>query len=167
MIALRKILVATDFNEPSVAALNYGRELAHNFGAQLVVLHVIDDTLVGAVAPNGFVFPDPSLQNTMEAAARERLEELVSVADLKLLHATSVVVTATSPAAAIVEYAKESDIDLIVIGTHGRGAIAHLVLGSVAERIVRVAPCPVLTVRHPEREFVLPDEPVAVTHAAP
>lgn len=166
MIALKKILVATDFNEPSVAALNYGRELARAFGAQLVVLHVVDDTLVGAVAPNGFVFPDATLQKTMEAEAQRRMEDLVSVADRTLLRPLSVVViTANSPAMAIVDYAKDSDVNLIVIGTHGRGAIAHLLMGSVAEHIVRIAPCPVLTVRHPEREFVLPDVPVAVMHA--
>ena len=73
--------------------------------------------------------------------------------------------TSNAPALAIVEYAKGSDINLIVIGTHGRGGMAHLLLGSVAERVVRSAPCPVLTVRHPEREFVLPDALVAVTKA--
>jgi nucleotide-binding universal stress UspA family protein len=68
-----------------------------------------------------------------------------------------VVLTASSPAQAIVEYAKDHEIDMIVIGTHGRGALAHLVMGNVAERVVRLAPCPVLTVRHPERDFVRPD----------
>ena len=66
---------------------------------------------------------------------------------------------------AIVEYARVEDIDLIVIGTHGRGALAHLVMGSVAERVVRFAPCPVLTVRHPEREFARPDTLAAVAGA--
>ena len=67
-------------------------------------------------------------------------------------------------AATIVAYAREKDIDLIVVGTHGRGLAAHLLMGSVAERVVRTAPCPVLTVRHPQREFVTPDALVAVTH---
>ena len=70
-------------------------------------------------------------------------------------------VTAISPAAAIVDYARREQIDLIVMGTHGRGGVAHLLMGSVAERVVRTAPCPVLTVRHPEHEFVLPDALVA------
>jgi len=56
-------------------------------------------------------------------------------------------------------------IDVIVMGTHGRGALTHLMLGSVAERVVRLAPCPVLTVRHPEREFIRPDTPATVVHA--
>ena len=69
------------------------------------------------------------------------------------------------PAHAITEYAKEAAVDLIVLGTHGRGAVAHLLMGSVAERVVRTAPCPVLTVRHPEHEFVLPDALVAFAGA--
>jgi nucleotide-binding universal stress UspA family protein len=68
-----------------------------------------------------------------------------------------IIVTSSAPAFAIVEFAKGSNVNLIVIGTHGRGGMAHLLLGSVAERVVRLPPCPVLTVRHPEREFVLPD----------
>ena len=70
MIALKKVLVATDFSEPSDAALAYGRELARSFAAQLVVLHVVENTLTSAVAANGFVFTDPDLQTTVEAAGQ-------------------------------------------------------------------------------------------------
>jgi nucleotide-binding universal stress UspA family protein len=65
--------------------------------------------------------------------------------------------TSDSPAEEIVKYAKAHTIDLIVMGTHGRGAVAHLLMGSVAEKVVRTAPCAVLTVRHPQHEFVVPD----------
>jgi nucleotide-binding universal stress UspA family protein len=75
------------------------------------------------------------------------------------------VITATSPALTIVEYAQNHEIDLIVMGTHGRGALAHLFMGSVAERVVRLARCPVLTVRHPEHEFIRPDALVTVEAA--
>ena len=74
-------------------------------------------------------------------------------------------ITSNSPALAIVDYARQERINLIVTGTHGRGAVAHLLMGSVAERVVRTAPCPVLTVRHPEQEFVVPDALVAVVKA--
>jgi nucleotide-binding universal stress UspA family protein len=70
-----------------------------------------------------------------------------------------------TPALAIVTYAKDANLDLIVMGTHGRGGMAHVLMGSVAEKVVRTAPCPVLTVRHPEHEFVLPDALQVVTHA--
>ena len=68
-------------------------------------------------------------------------------------------------AAAIVQYARDLDIDLIVVGTHGRGAMAHLLMGSVAERVVRSASCPVLTVRHPEHDFVMPDALATIAQA--
>jgi nucleotide-binding universal stress UspA family protein len=68
-----------------------------------------------------------------------------------------VVIVSNGPAVSIVNYAQETRADLIVMGTHGRGAMAHLLMGSVAERVVRLAPCPVLVVRHPEHEFVVPD----------
>jgi nucleotide-binding universal stress UspA family protein len=73
--------------------------------------------------------------------------------------------TSAAPALAIVEYASANGIDLIVVGTHGRRAVAHLLMGSVAERVVRTAPCPVLTVRHPEHEFIRPDTLVAAAGA--
>jgi nucleotide-binding universal stress UspA family protein len=165
MIALETILVATDFSEPSDAALAYGRELARSFGAQLVVLNVVDDIFTRSVGADGFVFTDPGLQASVEAAARKRLDELISDEDRTLLRAQGLVVTSNTPALAIVEHAKSSGVNLIVMGTHGRGAMAHLLMGSVAERVVRLAPCPVLTVRHPEREFVLPDALVAVAQA--
>jgi nucleotide-binding universal stress UspA family protein len=83
------------------------------------------------------------------------LEEVLSEADRQRFHA-QLEIEQGSPFVQIVTYAKRFDIDLIVLGTHGRGPIAHMLMGSVAERVVRKAPCPVLTVRHPEHEFVLP-----------
>jgi nucleotide-binding universal stress UspA family protein len=68
-------------------------------------------------------------------------------------------------ARAILEYARDAHVDAIVVGTHGRGKLAQLFMGSVAEKVVRYAPCPVLTVRHPEHEFVLPDALQTVAHA--
>jgi nucleotide-binding universal stress UspA family protein len=65
--------------------------------------------------------------------------------------------TSNTPAAEIVSYAKDADVDLVVVGTHGRGALAHMLLGSVAEKVARTAACPVLTVRSPEEELVEPD----------
>ena len=163
MITLEKILVATDFSEPSDAAYAYGRELALHFGAQLTVLNIVENlTQVGG--PDGFVYTNPELQQSLEAAGRAHLEAVVNIEDRGRLRVKPAVITSNSPAHAIVEYAHRKSIDLIVMGTHGR-AVAHLLMGSVAERVVRTAPCPVLTVRHPEHEFVLPDALVAVAKA--
>jgi nucleotide-binding universal stress UspA family protein len=166
MIALKNILVATDFSEPSEAALAYGRELARNFGAALTVVHVVENVLTRSYGVDGGVMMiDPELQHEIEAAAREQVERNIFEEDRRLLKAAAVVLVSNAPAGAIVDYARQSHVDLIVIGTRGRGGVAHLVMGSVAERVVRTAPCPVLTVRHPEHEFVLPDALVAVAKA--
>ena len=165
MILLENILVATDFSEPSDAALAYGRQLARAFGARLTVFHVAQNLAARGYGSEGFVFIEPDSQSQLEAAARERARSLLSDEDCRELKAAAVVVTAISPAAAITEYARREQSDLIIVGTHGRSGVAHLAMGSVAERVVRTAPCPVLTVRHPEHEFVLPDALVALTEA--
>lgn len=167
MIALKKVLVATDFSEPSEAALAYGRELARTFGATLTVLHVVDNILTRAYGSEGFVLAEPNLQAELEASARAQVDALLSAEDRDVLRATGIVITSNAPALTIVTYARNAGTDLLVMGTHGRGAMAHLLMGNVAERVVRTAPCPVLTVRHPEHEFVRPDAlvPVAVARA--
>jgi nucleotide-binding universal stress UspA family protein len=154
MIVLQKILVATDFSEPSQAALAHGREFARLFGAQLTLVHVVQDTLTRAVGGDGFVFNTPDRQACVDAAGKMRVDALLNDEDRTLLRAQGLTLTSNAPAAAIVAYATRSSADLIVVGTHGRGGLAHALLGSVAERVVRLAPCPVLTVR--SREIVQP-----------
>jgi nucleotide-binding universal stress UspA family protein len=156
MIKLENILVATDFGEASDSALSYGRQLARKFGARLHLIHVVD-RMVTWTGIDGIATDFAALQVEIEDAAREKLRLSLSEEDRRELKATSVVHVAASPAFAIVAYAKESNADLLIVGTHGRGAMAHLLMGSVAEKVVRIAPCPVLTVRSPEHEFVLPD----------
>ena len=160
MIALKKILVATDFSEAADAALAYGRALARTFGATLHVLHVADDMYM-RLGGDAYAAVLPDLQQDVERQAKDRLVQLLVDDDSMPLPTESVVITSGATAPAIVNYAANADIDLIVVGTHGRSAVAHLLMGSVAERVVRTARCPVLTVRHPERDFVLPDLPVA------
>lgn len=166
MISLHKILVPTDFDEAADAALTYGRTLARAFGATLHVLHVADDAalrIVGGEGSIGGLYSD--VQRDIDEAARTRLNQLIIDNDPTPVPARPVLLKSTTAALAIVQYAKEQDVDLIVMGTHGRGGLAHLFMGSVAERVVRIAPCPVLTVRHPEHEFVLPDALTVVTRA--
>jgi nucleotide-binding universal stress UspA family protein len=165
MIALKNILVATDFGEASDAALSYGRALAGAFGATLHVLHVTENIYFTAFGAESYTALAPELQHDLEEAARRALHEQLRDTDRSGPPTVSALITSNSPALTIVEYAKDKKIDLIVMGTHGRGALAHMVMGSVAERVVRLAPCPVLTVRHPEHEFVMPDTLTAVSHA--
>ena len=149
MIVLRDILVATDFGPAADAALTYGRALARSFGARLHLFHAMENSFLRASSG------DP---HAHKAALLRRLHEQVTADDRTALEPDVVLETSDQPADAITEYAKSAHIDLIVIGTHGRSAMAQLLVGSVAERVVRTAGCPVLTVKHPEHEFVVPDE---------
>jgi nucleotide-binding universal stress UspA family protein len=162
MIALKNVLVATDFGPASESALRYGRALARGFGADLHVFHVVENIFGRAIDGYGYVAIPPQVQEDLERAGRKQTNALLDDEDRRELHATATTVTSNSAADAIVDYARQHRIDLIVMGTHGRSAIAHMFMGNVAERVVRMAPCPVLTVRHPEHEFVLPDALVAV-----
>ena len=156
MIALKSILVATDFGEASDLALAYGREMARAFGATLHVLHVADDVYV-RLGGDAYVTVLPELQKELEQDALKKLDDLLIDNDPNPVAVKKVVMTSSATAACIVEYANDQHIGLVIAGTHGRGAVAHLFVGSVAERVVRTATCPVLTVRAHERDFVVPD----------
>jgi nucleotide-binding universal stress UspA family protein len=165
MITIKNILVATDFSEVSDVALEYGRTLARTFGATLHVLHVTENVYARAFGAEAYVPMAPDLQAQVDQAARKQLDELTIDSDQSGPPTKKALLTSNSPALAIARYAKGEQINLIVIGTHGRGAVGHLFMGSVAERVVRTASCPVLTVHHPEREFVFPDTLVSVARA--
>jgi len=141
------ILVPTDFSAPSEAALDYARILATKFGSALELLHVIDDpTSDSQFVPDGFAASTVDIRTELAEHARKRLETLVTFVDRARYHAHAEAVFG-SPARTIVDYATASASALIVMGTHGRTGLAHLLMGSVAEQVVRSAPCPVLTVR--------------------
>jgi len=161
MIKITNVLVATDFSAPSDSALNYGREFARTFGAALHVLHVIDNSMLWA-GPEAVSVDYARLQAELEARAQTALHRIVTEEDRTQLKAVTAIRAGNSPAFEIARYAKDQGIDIILMGTHGRGLVGHLLMGSVAERVVRIAPCPVLTVRHPEHEFIQPDALEAV-----
>lgn len=152
MIALKNILVATDFSEPSAVALDYGRDLARSYDAALHVVHVIEESMALHGPEIGFAYAD--IQRNIEAAVRRDLDAALSADDHRTLNARTVITRAGNVSHAITEYAKNNAIDLIIVGTHGRGAIQRFLIGSVAERVMRTAPCPVLTVRANERDFI-------------
>jgi nucleotide-binding universal stress UspA family protein len=169
VIALKNILVATDFSEPAEAALRYGSELARRFNASLHVLHVVDD-LAGHTGPvPGMPMNVELLQTDLEQDARANLETLVPEPDRTALHAHLQIAVSAWPGQAILGYARDEEIDLIIVGTHSRTGLARLFLGSVAQHIARSATCPVLTVRAHARDFIRPDalqkvEPQAISH---
>lgn len=155
MITLRRILVPTDFSEPSEKALRYGRTLVDVFRASLHVLHVIEEPFIHGWTSEGYIAALPDLRTELQKQAEERLDGLFTPGDREHFRVESLV-RFGHPFNEIIRFAQDGDIDLIVMGTHGRSGLAGLLIGSVAEKVVRSAPCPVLTVRHPEHDFVLP-----------
>jgi universal stress protein A len=153
MIALRHVLVPTDFSATSDSALRYGKALAGAFEATLHVVHIIEEPYGQPWAVEAYGFSLAALQEEWIKDARGRLAAALTDDERQKLHAVTTTVLG-HPVMEILRYANDNAIDLIVMGTHGRGPLGHVVLGSVAERVVRKAPCPVLTVRTPEREFV-------------
>jgi nucleotide-binding universal stress UspA family protein len=158
MIQLEHILVPIDFSHFSDKALSYGCALAEQFDAQLHLLHVVsfprDFAAMDWSAGYANRLPETYFQELEEAACRQ-LDETSFPETRRPLTAKREVREGT-PFVEIVRYARQNEIDLIVIGTHGRTGIAHMLMGSVAEKVVRKAPCPVLAVRDPEHDFVLP-----------
>jgi universal stress protein A len=150
-----RILVPTDFSPPSDAALEYARILATKFGSTLRILHVIDDPSDSSpFVSDGFAPSTEEIRGLLIDQARKRLDHLMTLVSRYNAHADAVFGT---PATAIIDYATATGTSLIVMGTHGRTGLAHLLMGSVAEQVVRTAPCPVLTVR----QVAVADEAVA------
>ena len=155
MLSIKSVLVPTDFSDASETALTYGRGVAEAFGASLHLVHVMEDLLAHAWAAEVYVASAPNLREEIEKESRQRLETMLPEAERERLHAR-VALLAGNPFIEVIRYAKAHDIDLIVMGTHGRGPIAHILLVIVAEKVARKSPCPVLTVRDAQHEFVMP-----------
>ena len=161
-----RILVPTDFSAPSEGALATAKDLAVRFGASLHLVHVLEDPYaVAAYSAEALGYLPPGIRDSWQHEAEKHLNALLTPAERAQFMATNTVLFSGSAAREIVDHAQNNHIDLIVMGTHGRGGVAHLLLGSVTERVVRTATCPVLTVRGvaAARESApLPAERVAV-----
>ena len=146
MISIKRILVPTDFSDCALPAVRYAAELADKFAAELILLHVVPDAVLAlpdAVMPT----PAPVADlNALTDSGKQGLANMIAAEKLESRHPRPEV-RIGSPAAEIVAAAGDLHADLVCIGTHGRGGIARVLLGSVAELVVRQAPCPVLTVR--------------------
>jgi nucleotide-binding universal stress UspA family protein len=157
MIALRRILFPTDFSDLSRHVLSYARSFAESFEAELHMLHVVDESFQYwmATGPNSLpVGPSPeelatASEKAMADFVRQHLADATGMAII-----TKVVVG--RPFLEIIRYSRDQQIDLIVLGTHGRSGLSHVLMGSVAEKVVRKAPCPVLSVRDPSYAFKMP-----------
>lgn len=150
MIEIRTILAPTDFSEHAAAALRYACGLAEKLDATLHVMHVLSEVV--PVGPDPMLAPvlPPEYYQESERAAREALGSILDPSWGRP-KAVETFVRWGVPVLAVVEHATQHAVDLIVIATHGRTGLSHVLLGSVAERIVREAPCPVLTIRERSR----------------
>ena len=153
MAQFSRILFATDFSETSNYAAEHALLLAKTFGAELHVLHVLETEI--PIMMDGVTYLPLNYFEEMEKQAADKLESVIASVDRDKLSVT-LIMRRGAPFPEIVRYANDQKMDLIVLGTHGRGALAHVFLGNIAEKVVRKAPCPVLTIRHPQHEFVMP-----------
>jgi len=153
-IRLQKILLPTDFSKHSAAATKYACELATKFDAELHLLHTLEQH-IASTPEFGMGLALPRYINESRAAAEKAL---AGVLDPKWSAGRTVIqaVIDGTPKVEIIRYASKQNIDLIVLSTHGRTGLPHLMMGSVAESVVRTSPCPVLTVRPEGHQFVMP-----------
>jgi len=153
MIRLERILLPIDLSEYAAHAQPYAVELASAYRASLHLVHVVDIHWMGPVATAEFPGQiEDALRQNREAGEKALRAMKQEISDLQV-HTQ---VLMGSPHVEIVRYARREEIDLIVLATHGRRGLSHALIGSVAEKVVQMAPCPVLTIKHPEHEFVMP-----------
>ena len=153
-IAIKKILCPVDFSESSAYALRYALAFAVAYDADLELLHVMEMPFL----PPYSTTAAPDLSMTIERIRQESEQALGELVERnKALHprVTGRMVVGT-PFIEIINAAKEGGVDLIVVGTHGRTGLKQMLIGSVAEKVVRKSPCPVLAVKHPEHDFIMP-----------
>lgn len=152
MIHLKRVLVPTDFSESARKALTYGAAFAAEFEADLLLLHVVETMTVG-YASDLFPVPMAEVFQEMSGFAQAELAKLAEEIRAKGIPVRELVAQG-KPSAEIIRVAREESIDLIVLGSHGKGVLDQALFGSTTERVVRRAPCPVLTTRPKEHEFV-------------
>lgn len=148
---IEKILVPVDFSDYSKKALNYATDLALHFNAKIVLIYVVEPQIYPADFTMGQVAA-PSINNELTKISQKELNSLVEK-EIGERIPTEVLIKIGQPFQEINDTASELDVDLIVIATHGHTGVEHLLFGSTAEKVVRKAPCPVLTLREPIKGF--------------
>jgi len=146
MFKLKKILYPTDFSEASLEALGHAVSFAKNCKAKLILMHVVNEKIFSEGLSLARAAAPESLEKELTEEASAQLKKIIPAEERQGLD-WEIVILYGMPFLEITRYAKENSVDMIVIGTHGRSGIEHIIFGSTAEKVVRKAHCPVLSVK--------------------
>lgn len=155
-LKINKVLVPIDFSDYSKSALKYSITFAKQFNAELILIYVVEPVIYPPDFSMGQI-AIPSVNTEWDERAREELNKLAKneiPADLK----SKTIIKTGKPFVEIIDTASEEDVDIIIIATHGHSGVEHILFGSTAEKVVRKAPCPVLTLREPIKGFLFKKE---------
>lgn len=151
---IKTILYPTDFSKGARAALDHALSLAGDYSAKLILLHVVEDIPIAEwYIPSAISLAD--LMEDLRKSSWQEINKWAEEVSTQVKDVEKIVVNGV-PFVEIIRTAREKNVDLIVIGTHGRAGIDHMIFGSTAEKVVRKAPCPVLTVRMGGKDFKMP-----------
>ena len=148
---IKKVLVPIDFSDYSKSALKYAVNFAKSFNAEIILVYVVEPIIYPPDFSMGQIAM-PSINTEWDDRAKDELQKLAKSEIADIANVKTVIKTG-KPFVEIIETAKEENIDLIIIATHGHSGVEHILFGSTAEKVVRKAPCPVLTLREPIKGF--------------
>jgi nucleotide-binding universal stress UspA family protein len=148
---IKKVLVPIDFSDYSKSALKYAVNFAISFNAEIILIYVVEPIIYPPDFSMGQIAM-PSINTEWDDRAKEELQKLAK-SEISGVASVKTVLKTGKPFVEIIETAKEEDVDLIIIATHGHSGVEHILFGSTAEKVVRKAPCPVLTLREPIKGF--------------
>ena len=153
---IKKVLVPIDFSDYSKSALKYAADFAQKFNAEMILIYVVEPVIYPPDFSLGQI-AIPSINTEWDIKAKEELDKL---ADTEISNAITVktIIKTGKPFIEVIETASEEDVDIIIIASHGHSGMEHILFGSTAEKVVRKAPCPVLTLREPRKGFVFKEE---------
>ena len=149
---IKNILVPTDFSSGSEAAMTYARELATALGASLHVMHVLENPFAPGAFMEMYAPPPADYFTTLERESHTRLDECLTAEDKEKFHAVLTTHVGAPAQEILFRLQEEPAIDLVVMSTHGRGGVARFMMGSVADKVLRGARCPVMTIKEQPKE---------------
>jgi nucleotide-binding universal stress UspA family protein len=153
---IKKVLVPIDFSDYSKSALKYALNFCKQFNAEIILIYVIEPVIYPPDFSMGQI-AIPSVNAEWDERAKQELEKLAS-SDVTKGASVKTLIKTGKPFIEIIETATELEVDLIIIATHGHTGVEHILFGSTAEKVVRKAPCPVLTLREPVKGFKIKEE---------